>query len=390
MNMQELNRFSVFTEIIFGMHSSGQLGQECKRLGATKVAVVTDSVVAAILDEALDSFGKSGLPYVVYDQATADPTDEDINRAAIFLKEEGCDCVVTAGGGSALCTGKGAAFMATNEGSIVDYEEKGKRRRPSLPCIAIPTTAGSGSEVSKITPITNSKTNIKSGIFGDAPRVALLDPLLLKTVPRGQAVASGVDALTHCVESFTSKKATPLTDCIALKGMEMIGRSFCSSVLGDDLNAKGEMLFASMVANIACGSAGLGLSHALNGGLTYLYRARGYKPVAYGDLHAICLPLVMEFNLPAAEEKFAHMALALGADGKGDRRETAMKSITRVKEVFTTLNTLYKLPWEAIPSDEMEAVAELTLNTPLAEVNPRRASKAEAVSLIQKALEGWR
>ena len=390
MDMHELSRFSVFTDIIFGLHSSGQLGQECKRLGATTVGVVTDSAVAAILDEAIDSLQKSALSYQVYDRATTDPTEEDITRAAIFLKEKGCDCVVTAGGGSALCTGKGAAFMATNHGSIVDFDEKGKSRRPPLPCIAIPTTAGSGSEVSKITPITNSKTNIKSGIFGDAPRVALLDPLLLKTVPRGQAVASGVDALTHCVESFTSKRSTPLTDSIALKGMEMIGSAFCPSVLGDDLTAKGEMLFASTVANIACGSAGLGLSHALNGGLTYLYRTKGYRPVAYGDLHSICLPLVMEFNLPAAEEKFAHMALALGADAKGGRQEMAIRSITKVKEVFTALDTFYKLPWEAIPLNEMEEVAELTLNTPLAEVNPRRASKKEIVSLIQKALEGWR
>lgn len=390
MRMHELSRFSVFTDIIFGIHSSSELGPECKKLGAKRVLVVTDKVIVTILGEAFDSLQSSGISYVVYDKAPIDPTDRDIRQTVSFLKENACDCVVTAGGGSALCTGKGAAFIATNEGNISDYEKRDKYRNPPLPCIAIPTTAGSGSEVSKITPITNEKTNIKAGIFGDAPKVAILDPLLLKTCPRGQAVASGVDALTHCIESYCSRRATPLTDGIALKGMEMIARSFCPSVLGDDLDAKAEMLFASTVANIACGNAGLGLSHALNGGLTYLYRTRGYTPVAYGDLHAICLPLVMEFNLPVVETKFSAMARALGVKEKASQKELALKSVERVKELFGSLNTCYKLPWKEIPAKELEEVAKLTLGTPLAELNPRKATESEIISLIQKALDGWR
>lgn len=391
MKMHDISRFSLFTEVIFGLHSSTQLGLECKKLGAKKVAVVTDKAVGKILSEALESLNNHKIAYIVLDHAPVDPDTQIVSQLVGALKEDACDLIVTAGGGSAMCAGKGTALLATNNGNIRDYHGRDKYRNPPLPCIAIPTTAGSGSEVSKATIITDEQTNLKMAIVGlsNAPRVAILDPLLLTTLPRHQAIASGVDALCHSIEALCSRYATPLTDGIALTAAEMIASNFSSSVLGDDLDAKGEMLFASAVANIACGNAGLGLCHALNSALTYLYKAQGYEPVAYGDIHAICLPLVMEFNLPAAETKFAALARALGLEEDMSMRELAIASIRRVKELLAYLNTCRKLPWRDIPSNEIEEVAKLTLSSVQAVQNPRKASESEIVSMIQKALKGW-
>ena len=394
MKMYELLRFSVLTEVVFGLHSSGQLGVECKKWGATKVLVVTDATVAKILDEALDSLKKEGVPYVVWDKAPIDPTTEDINEVKAFLLENGCDFVVTSGGGSAMCTGKGTALMATNEGNIRDYKGRDRYKNPPLPCIAIPTTAGSGSEVSKFSIIEDEKTHIKmvAGGINSAPKVAILDPLLLRTVPRRQAIGSATDALAHCIEALVAKGATPLTDGLALNAMEMIVRNFKPSILGEELDAIGEMLFAASVANFACGNAGLGLSHGINLGLTHLYNTKPqqYPEVVYGDVHQILLPIVMEFNLPADEAKFAAMAKVLGAREEGKSQgELAAESIPLVKQLLASVGAVSKLPWKGIADEDLELVARVTLPSQQASANGRRSSEADIMSLVKQSLAGW-
>jgi len=392
MKIGKLGHFSVCTDVIFGRHSSSRLGSECKNLGVTKALIVTDAVIAGMIGEALDSLKAFQIPYVIFDKAGPEPTCQDISDITAILKRNKCDCVVAAGGGSAMSAGKGVALMGVNEGNILNYKGSNKYKKAPLPCIAIPTTAGSGSEVSRKTILTDEKTHMKLAVIGfdNSPRVALLDPLLLKTVPRHQAVSSGADALTHAVEALCSRYATPLTDGIALTAIEMIMRNLCPSVLGDDLEAKGEMLFAANTANIACGNAGLGLSHALTSTLTHLMDKRDYPFVAYGDFHIVLLPLSMEFNLPVAEAKLAMMARAIGIKGDFSQRELAEKSIERVKELFTSLNTQHSLPWKSIPTDDLEEVAKLTLSLKQADSNPRRANESEIVSFIQKALDGWK
>ena len=394
MTMQRMSTFSVPTQIIFGLGSSGQVGLECKRLGISKALIVTDSGVknAGVLQEAFASLEDNAVPFVLFDQAPPDPDTQVVANLVDLLKENMCDGVVTAGGGSALCTGKATSLLASNGGNIRDYEGVDKFRNPPLPCIAIPTTAGSGSEVSKVTIITDEHTKLKMVItgFANAPKVAILDPLLLKSLPRGQAVASGVDALTHAIEAVYSRSATPLTDAIALAAMEMMARHFCPAVLGDELEAKGQMLLASTMANIACGNASLGLIHAMNLGLTYLYKSRSYVPVPYGLIHAICLPHVLEFNLAASETKFALMAKALGVkEGCGDDRRLAKQAIEWVKELLITLDTPRRLPWQGVSINDLEEVSKIVLAAPMASQNPRKASESEVVYLCQRALEGW-
>ncbi len=394
MKMYELLRFSVLTEVIFGLHSSSQLGVECKKWGATRVLVVTDANVAKILDEALDSLKNEGVPYVIYDKAPIDPTTEDINQVKAFLLENGCDFVVTAGGGSAMCTGKGTALMATNEGNIRDYRGRDQYKNSPLPCIAIPTTAGSGSEVSKFTIFEDEVTHTKmvAGGINSAPKVAILDPLLLRSVPLGQAVGSATDALSHCIEALVAKGATPLTDGLAVTAMEMLVRSYKPSILGQNLDAMGEMLYAASVANFACGNAGLGLAHGINLGLTHLYnlKPQQYPEVVYGDLHQILLPIVMEFNLPAAEDKFAAMASVLGADDYGKSQSAmAAESVQLVKELLASVGAVRKLSWKGIADEDLQEIARVTLPSQQASSNGRRSTEADVIELVKKALAGW-
>lgn len=387
----ELSRFSLPTEMLFGLDSSSQLGAEAKRLGAQKVLFVTDSGVraAGILEGAFNSLREAEMPFQLFAEAPQDPDTQIVGRVARLAQEEGCDCIVVAGGGSALCTGKGAALMVTNPGNIRDYRGHERYQNPMLLCIGIPTTAGSGSEVSKNTILTDEETNRKFQVSGysNCPRLAILDPLLVRSVPRSQAVASGVDALTHAIESYVSNEATPLTDAIALQAVEMMGRSFLPSVLSDDLDAKAEMLLASSMANVACGNAGLGLSHAMNGAITYFYKAFGYPPVAYGMIHAILLPHVMEFNRPVREAKLANLALALGEPEEGSQADLAERAVERVKEMLVALGAPQRLPWEGLTAQEVEEIVQVTVERP--RPNPRKATREEMAMLVKRALQGW-
>ncbi len=394
MAQRGITRFGVPTDIIYSLGSLGLLGEEVKKLKGTRVFFVTDPGVnaAGVLEQAFRSLQDGGISVVLCDQAPPDPDTQVIQQLAEKLKESHCDCVVTAGGGSALCTGKGVALMATNPGTIRDYSGADRYPNPPLSCIAIPTTAGSGSEVSRATIITDERTMRKMGIRGstNAPRVAILDPMVLESVPKNQAIASGVDAWTHAIEAYCSIRATPLTDAIAFAAMETIAHNLCPSILADDLEAKSRMLLASSMANIACGNAGLGLVHAMNGAITYTYSSRGYPPVAYGLIHAICLPHVLEFNLPACEGKFASMAKAFGVNGDDkSEAELARMGIQRLKELLLAIDAPRKLPWENVQADDVVEMARVVLERAAVNPNPRKYAERDLISLFEKALLGW-
>ncbi|MBI4321731.1 MAG: iron-containing alcohol dehydrogenase [Chloroflexi bacterium] len=390
----DISRFSAPTNIIHGLHSLRLLGQEAQQLATSRVFFVTDAGVreAGVLDEAFQSLTDAGITFVLYDQAPTDPDTLTVEQIARQITENGCDCVVVAGGGSAMCSGTGAALMATNPGNIRDYAGVERYHYPPLPCIAIPTTAGSGREVSKATVITDEQTNAKLVIIGytNAPKVAILDPLVLRSLPRGQGVASGVDALTHAIEGYYGRRATLFTDAIALAAIGAIAENICPAILGDDLEAKSRMLLASSMANIACGEAGLGLSHNMNGAITRTYKSRGYPPVAYGLIHAITLPLAMEYNLPACEEKYASLAKVLGVrEGGKSRSQLGKEAIARIKELFVALDAPRKLPWENVPPEDIRQLARTVLESVHEYPNPRTHREGEIIELFHQALRGW-
>ncbi len=395
MSIDSIFRFSMPTEIIHGVGALKEVGSEAKKLGATRVLFLTDQGIKAAgsVQPALDSLEEQKIPVTLYDRCPPDPDTGTIEELHRILKESGCDCVAGAGGGSVLCAAKGVALVATNPGDIGQYRGSDKFRNPLLPCIAIPTTAGSGSEVSKNTIITDRKTHHKMAIAGfmNAPRMAVLDPLVLVSVPRGQAVASGVDALTHAIEALVARNNTsPLTDSLALSAIGDITANLTASILGRDIESLSKMMLAASVANIACGNTGLCLSHAMNGTITATYKAKGYTPVAYGDIHCICLPVTLEFNLPASVTRFAQMSRVMGIKDTGRTDwEMGKQAVALVREILATVGAPRRLPWGSLPHPEIEEMARTTIANFQAQNNPRRPTQPEMVSLFEKALHGW-
>jgi len=373
--------FSIPTQVVFGEGVSRQAGPIAKGLGAQRVFAVTDAGVAkaGILDPAFASVREAGLALAVFDQAPLDPTLDDAQRIGEAARSFGTDLVIAAGGGSGLCSGRSAAVAATN-GDLHACTGHEKYANDPLPVIAIPTTAGSGSEVSKHLTLTDERTGRKTGIDGytNAPRVALLDPTLVQGVPRQVAVASGIDAFLHALEAYLSTRATPLTDAIALDAFERIWRLLPRALAGD-ARAKGDMLFASSMANVACGNAGLTLVHAMNGGVTYCFKARGHAPVAYGMIHGALMPPILRFFVPAASDRFARLGPIVGV-ASGDPAAV----VERIVDWARACGAPPKLPWGRIPDADVDLIVEETLAR--RRPSPRQPTREEARAIVLEAL----
>lgn len=373
--------FSAPTQVLSGEGISRRTGAIAQGLGASRVFVVTDPGVAAagILRPAIASIREAGLAVRLHDRAPLDPTLADAAAIAEEAKAFEADLVVAAGGGSGLCSGRGAALAATN-GDLRGRTGHERYAHDPLPVIAIPTTAGSGSEVSKHVTLSDERTGRKTGIDGysNAPRVALLDPALVQGVPRAVAIASGIDAFLHALEAYLSTNATPLTDAIALDAFARIWR-LLPRALDGDARAKGDMLLASTAANIACGNAGLTLVHAMNGGVTYCFKARGHAPVPYGMIHGALMPPILRFFLPAAGERFARLAPVVGVGG-GDPAAVVEAIVAWARR----LGAPPALPWGRIPDADVDLIVDETLAR--RRPSPRQPTRDEARAIVLEAL----
>jgi len=389
-------RFSLPTEIIYGVETTSLLGSEIKKLGGKKCFFATDAGLSAsgVLTKVYQVLQDAGLPFVLFDKVPVDPTDKDIDAMADIAKREGCNCIIGAGGGSVIVACKGVAVVANNEGRMLDYVEgEDKYPSPSMLCIIIPTNAGTGAEVSKGTTITDSRTKKKARILGyrHAVRLAILDPTLLLTVPRGQSIASGVDALTHAIEAYLSEKANPISDCVALKSIAMMMSNFNRSVFTIDLEAKGQMLLGSTMANIAVSNATIGLSHILNGVVTHIYETRGWEPMSYGMIHAVLLPPTLEFNMAACEDKVADLATAMGVSGPGQSAWEIRKGIMeRLDQLLTDLGAPRKLIWQDLSAEDIIdtglKMGTLSLDRKQGANVVRKYGKEDLMAILQKAL----
>ena len=373
--------FSIPTQVVFGDGISAQAGPIAKGLGTTRVFAVTDPGVAkaGILERAFASIRGEDLALEVFGEAPLDPTLADAQAIGERARSFGADLIVAAGGGSGLCSGRSAAMAATN-GDIHACTGHERYATDPLPVIAIPTTAGSGSEVSKHVTLTDERTGRKTGIDGytNAPKVALLDPALVQGVPGQVAIASGIDAFLHALEAYLSTRATALTDAIALDAFERIWR-LLPKALGGDAQAKGDMLFASSMANVACGNAGLTLVHAMNGGVTYCFKARGHQPVAYGMIHGALMPPILRFFVPAAGDRFRRLGPIVGV-ASGDPAQVVEAIIAWAR----TLGAPPALPWGRIPDADIDLIVDETLARQ--RPSPRQPTKAEARAIVLEAL----
>lgn len=324
--MTKVNTFFSPNKVILGNGTVAQAGEEAGKLGAKKALIVTDAgVVKAGLVQGLEeSLKAQKINFGVYSQVKAEPEARIVDECVKAVCADGYDIIIGIGGGSSLDVAKGAAIMATNEGKIVDYSGTDLIPLRGLPKILIPTTAGTGSEVTRAIIITDDSDNSKKAVFSDfaLPDVAIIDPLLTLSMPLVVTADTGIDALVHAVETYVSVKATPFSDVLAIEAINLIAENLpVAYVRGDNIEARFNMSLAATLAGMAFTSGGLGAVHAL------AYPLDTEFHLSHGRSNAVMLPYVVDYNKIGSLSKYADIAEVMGEDMEGLSEYEAAESL---------------------------------------------------------------
>jgi alcohol dehydrogenase class IV len=373
--------------ILAGCGSSERLGHEAKELGAKKALLVTDRGVvdSGIGKKIKDLLEKHGIAVRIFDQVMPDPDIANAETCIEVAKKENLDLIVGLGGGSSMDIASITSVMMTNSGTVHDYFGMNLVKNHGIPTILLPTTAGTGAEVTPNAILTDTKEKLKKAIVSPfiLPRIAIIDPLLHLSMPASVTSSSGIDALAHAVESYTSNNANILTDLFAREAMILIGRSLRTAVAnGNNLEARFDMAFGSLYAGISLANAGVTAVHAL------AYPLGGQCNIAHGVANGLLLPYVMEFNVLGNIPKFALIAQFLGESvGRLPLLEQAYQAARSVKALYRDLKipqslTELKVTREAIPAMAKAAVTV----TRLMGNNPRVMTVQDVERIYEKAL----
>lgn len=373
--------------ILAGLGASGRLGQEAKELGAEKALVVTDKGVigSGIGKRVKGLLETGGVGVEIFDKVLSDPDIANAEACIEVAKRDRYDLIVGVGGGSSMDIASIASVMMTNAGTVYDYFGINLVKNPGIPTILIPTTAGTGAEVTPNAILTDTKEKLKKAIVSPhiLPRVAIVDPLLHVSMPPSVTSSSGIDALTHAIESYTSNNATILTDLFAKEATMMIGRSLRTAVAnGNDIEARYNMAIGSLYAGISLANAGVTAVHAL------AYPLGGQFNVAHGIANGLLLPYVMEFNVLGNIPKFAQIAQFLGE--KLDHLswlDQAYQAAKAVKAIYRDLKIPQSLTELKVPKEAIPGMAKAAVNvTRLMGNNPRAMTVQDVERIYEKAL----
>jgi alcohol dehydrogenase class IV len=378
--------FELPTRIEFGSGSLANLGRRVTDLGGSRVLVVTDEVLASIgiADRVIAVLEEAKLEHVLFTGIEPEPDAAGVEAGAQMLAAEGCDVVVAVGGGSVLDSGKAIALMGRNPGHIRDYAGLGVQTEKGVPVIAVPTTAGTGSEATIWAVISEKARKIKYGVGGPhmTSDLALLDPDLSVTLPPRLTAVTGLDALAHALESYVNKATQPISEALSEKSMELVARSLRGAVWqGDALAARSDMLLASTLAACAFNSTRLGLAHALAMPL-------GAKAkIPHGDVVSILLSEVNRFNVVGNPQKFANIARIFGEPVDGlSLRAAADAGVAAVDQLVTDVAAPRKLGDYGVTPADLPALAEEAMTSGNIAVNPRITTANDLVGIMRRSL----
>ncbi len=382
------NFLPIPTDIHFGYGVLDTLPERLDGLHGKKAFLITDTGLkdVGILDQIERILKSSKRDFLVYDGVEPDSGSDLIAEATSRLRSSSADVVVGIGGGSSLDTAKAVAVMATNTGSIVDYVGLNKVPHRPLPVIAIPTTAGTGSEVSLWSVFRDRSTSLKVSVGGVSlyPAIALCDPGLTLSLPPSMTASTGMDALTHAIECYTNRACQPISGALALRAIELIGQHLRTAVLnGDDRESRYGMLLASTMAGIAMNPTRLGVAHALAMPL-----GSWALSVPHGMANAITLPIVMKFNCLAKPERFAEVARALGERVDSlPLREAAARASQAVRVLAEDVAIPRGLSQFGVKPQDIPSIVEEAMKSGNVAVNPRHTSKEDLSQLLSEALQ---
>lgn len=377
--------FSVPQDIIAGPGSISKLGETAAKLGGRRALIISGPRLnkMGLVDKCRDALQDAGIASAAFTETEGNPSVETVDKAAELFRESGADFIVAFGGGSPMDVAKAVAVVAKYGGSITEYEGGGKVPGPVIPQIAIPTTAGTGSEVTAFSVITDHSRNYKLTVFSYEliPAYAILDPELITTAPASVAAACGMDAFIHACESYLSTASSPFTEMMSEKAMELIGGSIRAYVANrGDLEAAENMLVGSMFAGIAFSWARLGNVHAMS------HPVSAYFDVPHGVANAILLPTILEYNMLADKGKYLKIYNYISRVRSGADRFLPQMLVDEIKVLNASLGIPDGLAAVGVREDKIEAMADDAMKSGNIQVNPRSSGKMDIVSLYRKAM----
>lgn len=350
-----------------------------------KGLIVTDSVLGQIglVGKVTELLEKNDIGYVIYDGTKPNPTVKNVNDGLSLLKENECDFVISLGGGSPHDCAKGIALLATNGGDIKDYEGVNKSKYPQLPLITINTTAGTASEMTIFSIITNEDRHIKMALVDKhmTPVMAVNDPMLMVAMPKSLTSATGMDALTHSIEAYVSTNATPITDACAEKSIELIAKYLKRAVEnGNDIEARDMMAYAEFLAGMAFNNASLGYVHAM------AHQLGGFYDLPHGVCNAVLLPHVQEFNAKVSAERLKKVASIMGIDvDEMTNEEGAKACIEAIKDLSKSIGIPSGLKELGAKEEDFDILAENALKDACGLTNPVVATHKDIVQIFKNA-----
>lgn len=384
---EQVYGYFIPTVSLMGVGAHKQIPAQVKTLGGTSVFLVTDAYLGrpgGMADDIKVMLEAAGFKVAVFAGAEPNPTDKNVHDGLTEYQESGCDTILTLGGGSAHDCGKGIGLLATNGGNIRDFEGLDKSKKPMPPFIAVNTTAGTASEMTRFAVITNTSNHVKMAIadWHTTPNVAINDPLLMVGMPPALTAATGMDALTHAVEAYVSIAATPVTDSAALMAIKLIATNLRNAVAnGQNMEARDKMAYAEYLAGMAFNNAGLGYVHAMAHQLGGLYN------LPHGVCNAILLPHVEQFNIIACPERFVDVAAAMGENIQGlSVRDAADKAIAAIKKLSADIGIPSGLAQLKANEKDFEVMAGNAMKDICSLFNPRTATLDDIIGIYKAAM----
>ncbi|MCY9861133.1 iron-containing alcohol dehydrogenase [Vibrio coralliirubri] len=357
-----------------------------QKLGFQKALVVTDKplVSLGLVKGITDKLNAAGVETIVFDDVKPNPTVGNVEDGLAVLHKHECDMVIAIGGGSPIDAAKGIALVATNGKQIADYEGVDVSAKPQLPLVAINTTAGTGSELTRFSIITNTENHIKMAIVDSnvTPIMSVNDPELMRGMPPALTAATGMDALTHAIEALVSTAATPFTDGLAEKAIPMIFEYLPRAVRdGNDMDARVALMYAEALAGAAFNSASLGAVHAL------AHQAGGLLDMPHGQANAILLPHVVEYNAPSCIGKMRVLAKLLGAaDMRLSDKDLTGAVVRKINQLSKEVKIPSGLAEFGVEEKHLPIMAGNALKDACIFTNPRKATQEELIEVLRNAM----
>ncbi len=379
--------FFIPTVTLMGVGAHKETGKQVKVLGGKKPFICTDKGItkAGITQKIVDLVKQdAGVDCVVFDQTVPNPTDTNVHDGLKLFQDKKCDLIISLGGGSSHDCAKGIGIVSTNGGHIRDYEGVDKSKKAMPPFIAINTTAGTASEMTRFCIITNTSNHVKMAIvdWRVTPNVAINDPLLMAGMPPALTAATGMDALTHAVEAYVSIIATPVTDACALQAIQLIATNLRAAVAnGADMVARDNMAYAEYLAGMAFNNASLGHVHAM------AHQLGGFYDLPHGVCNAILLPHVSQFNLIAKVDRFVDIAEAMGENVDGlSPRAAADKALEAIKKLSSDVGIPSGLKELGVKEKDLKTMAENAQKDACGFTNPRCPTLDDVIQIYKWAM----